>query len=117
LSGLVSPDDPKFVGTVKAVEEALLDEGSVYRYRYDDGLPGIEGAFNICTTWLIESYALLGRKKDAESLLEKYAALAGPTGFFAEEYEPETKMALGNFPQAYSHIGLIRSAVRLSRGI
>lgn len=116
LSGLISPDDPRFAGTVKAVEEELLDGPAVYRYRYDDGLPGIEGAFNICTSWLIEAYAMLGRQGDARELLEKYAALAGPTGLFAEQYDPVAGMALGNFPQAYSHIGLLNAAIRLAPG-
>jgi GH15 family glucan-1,4-alpha-glucosidase len=114
LSGLLPPDDPRFISTVQAVERELREGPVVYRYHYDDGLPGIEGGFNICTTWLIESYALLGRWKEAEELFEAYAALAGPTGLMAEEYDPPSKMALGNFPQAYSHLGLINAALRLA---
>ncbi len=114
LSGLLPPTDPRFVSTVQAVERELREGPVVYRYRYDDGLPGIEGGFNICTTWLIESYALLGRWKEAEELFEGYAALAGPTGLMAEEYDPPSKMTLGNFPQAYSHLGLINAALRLT---
>jgi trehalose 6-phosphate phosphatase len=99
---------------VDAVERELRDGPTVYRYRYDDGLPGIEGGFNLCTAWLIESYALLGRWDDAHQLFEQYIALAGPTGLMAEEYDPKSRLALGNFPQAYSHIGLINAAVRLN---
>jgi GH15 family glucan-1,4-alpha-glucosidase len=114
LSGLLSADDPRFASTVDAVERELRDGPTVYRYRYDDGLPGIEGGFNLCTAWLIESYALLGRWDDAHQLFEQYIALAGPTGLMAEEYDPKSRLALGNFPQAYSHIGLINAAVRLN---
>jgi trehalose-phosphatase len=114
LSGLLPPHDPRFVSTVQAIERELREGPAVYRYRYDDGLPGIEGAFNICTSWLIEAYALLGRWHDAEELFEQYASLAGPTGLMAEEFDPHRNLALGNFPQAYTHIGLINAALRLS---
>ncbi len=114
LSGLLPPQDPRFASTVQAVERELLDGPTVYRYRYDDGLPGIEGGFNICTTWLIEAYALLGCWRDAEALFGQYVALVGPTGLMAEEYDPKAMMALGNFPQAYSHVGLINAALRLA---
>jgi trehalose-phosphatase len=113
LCGLLPPDDPRFASTVDAVERELRTGPVVYRYRYDDGLPGIEGGFNICTSWLIEAYAMLGRRKDALELFDQYAALAGPTGLIAEEYDPTNGLALGNFPQAYSHLGLINAALRL----
>jgi trehalose 6-phosphate phosphatase len=114
LSGLLPPDDPRFRSTVAAVESELLDSGTVYRYRYDDGLPGLEGGFNLCTSWLIEAYALLGRWQEATELFNGYTALAGPTGLMAEEQDPASRRALGNFPQAYSHIGLINAAMRLA---
>ncbi|MGC8625494.1 MAG: trehalose-phosphatase [Phycisphaerae bacterium] len=114
LSGLLAPDDPRFIATVQVVERELRQGNTVYRYRYEDGLPGVEGGFNICTAWLIEAYALLGRWKDAQDLLREYAKLAGPTGLLAEQYDPKTNLALGNFPQAYSHIGLINAALRLA---
>jgi trehalose 6-phosphate phosphatase len=114
LSGLLPPEDPRFRATVAAVEQELLDSGTVYRYRCDDGLPGQEGGFNLCTSWLIEAYALQGRWTEAEKLFDQYVALAGPTGLMAEEYDPAARRALGNYPQAYSHIGLINAAVRLA---
>jgi len=114
LSGLLAADDPRFAGTVAAVEKELKEGPTVFRYKYDDGLPGIEGGFNICTTWLIECYAIMGRKEEARALFEEYLALAGPTGLMAEEFDPPTGLALGNFPQAYSHLGLINAALRLS---
>jgi len=111
---VLSPDDPRFASTVRAVERELRNGPTVYRYRYEDGLPGIEGGFNLCTSWLIESYAMLGRRKDAEELFDRYVGLAGPTGLIAEEYDPINDLSLGNFPQAYSHIGLINAALRLA---
>lgn len=114
LSGLLPADDPRFAGTIALVERELLEDGTVYRYRHDDGLPGREGGFNICTTWLIEAYAMTGRRAEAESLFAQYAALAGPTGLIPEQYDPAERRGLGNHPQLYSHLGLINAAVRLS---
>ena len=115
LSGLLAPQDPRFLGTVKYVERELLDAGTVFRYRYDDGLPGLEGGFHLCTTWLIEAYALTGQEEAARELFERYLSLAGPTGLFSEEYDPVGDRALGNYPQAYAHLGLIRAALQLAR--
>jgi trehalose 6-phosphate phosphatase len=114
LSGLLPPDDQRFASTVQVVERELRDGPTVHRYRFDDGLPGIEGGFNICTAWLIEAYAMLGRWTDAEELFGQYAALAGPTGLMSEEFDRETNQSLGNYPQAYSHLGLINAALRLA---
>lgn len=114
LCGLLSPDDPRFVSTVRAVEAELLERDGVYRYKYDDGLPGQEGVFNLCTSWLIEAYWLIGRHDDAARLFDAYCALAGHTGMLAEEHDVQTGRALGNVPQAYSHLGLINAALRLS---
>jgi trehalose-phosphatase len=113
LSGLLAPDDPRFVATVARVERELLQPPTVYRYHYDDGLPGLEGGFNLCTTWLIRAYAKLGRKADAQRLFDQYAAIAGPLGLFAEEHDPVHGVALGNYPQAYSHAGLIEAALAI----
>lgn len=114
LSGLLPPGDRRFLGTIAYVERELLKEGTVYRYRYDDGLPGREGGFHLCTCWLIEAYALAGRRTDAEALFERYIAAAGPTGLITEEYDPASGHGLGNYPQAYSHAGLISAALRLA---
>jgi len=107
LAGLVPPTDDRFVRTVEAVNRELRSGPAVYRYRYEDGLPGREGAFNICTCWLIQALALIGRADEARELLDAYVGLAGPTGLMAEEYDPHERRALGNFPQVYSHVGLI----------
>jgi trehalose 6-phosphate phosphatase len=114
LSGLLPPTDPRYASTVQAVNRELRDGPTVHRYRFDDGLPGIEGGFNICTAWLIEAFALLGQWSDAEELFGEYADLAGPTGLMSEEFDRETNQSLGNFPQAYSHLGLINAALRLA---
>jgi GH15 family glucan-1,4-alpha-glucosidase len=88
--------------------------GWVYRPGRDDGLPGGEGGFHLCTAWLIEAYLLTGRRDEAEELFGHLAAAAGPTGLLPEEYDPVSERSLGNHPQAYSHIGLIRCAQRLA---
>ncbi|MBX3375821.1 MAG: trehalose-phosphatase [Phycisphaeraceae bacterium] len=114
LLGLVPPEDPRFVATVHEVERELLDRGTVMRYRGDDGLPGVEGGFHLCTGWLIESLFLVGRRADAQELLDRYAAQAGPLGLYSEERDPVSGRALGNYPQAYSHLALINACCRLA---
>ncbi len=116
LRGLVPPDDPRFLGTVEAIERELRFGPTVYRYRADDGLPGYEGGFNICTTWLIRSYLMIGREEDARTLFTAYRQLAGRTGLMPEQYGPKSCRALGNHPQVYSHLGLIECAIALSDG-
>lgn len=113
LSGLIEYSDPRFIKTVEYVEHTLRSGPVVFRYRFDDGLPGVEGGFLLCTAWLIQALALIGRYDDATSLFRQYNQLAGPTGVFAEQYDPSSGIALGNVPQAYSHVGLIDSAITL----
>ena len=78
-------------------------------------MPGTEGGFLICSAWLIEACAAAGRVDEARRLFDAYCTLAGPTGLFAEEYDPVGRVALGNYPQAYSHLGLINAALALER--
>jgi pentatricopeptide repeat protein len=92
------------------VERELRVGPTVFRYRYDDGLPGLEGGFHICTTWLIEAYVAVGRIDEAWDLFDQLVNLFGPTGLLPEEYDPGTETHLGNHPQAYSHLGFIRCA-------
>ena len=116
LSGLLPDDDPRFLSTVLAIEAELRDGPTVYRYRgTDDGLPGVEGGFHVCTAWMIEAYLRTGRRADAEELFEQLLDCTGPTGLLPEQYDPETERGLGNHPQAYSHLGLIRCALLLDR--
>jgi GH15 family glucan-1,4-alpha-glucosidase len=115
--GFLRPDDPRFAGTVAAVERELLVDGLVLRYRTEetpDGLPGGEGVFLACSFWLVDAYVLLGRYDDAERLFERLLALRNDLGLLAEEYDPRLGRQLGNFPQAFSHVGLINSANNLA---
>jgi trehalose-phosphatase len=114
LTGLIDPGDDRFQSTVTAIEAELRSGSTVYRYRRDDGLPGGEGGFHICAAWLIEAYLLTGRRNEAQELFDQLVAACGPTGLLPEQYDPIAERSLGNHPQAYSHIGLIRCANLLS---
>ena len=114
LSGLVDPADERFGATVTAIEAELRSGSTVYRYRHDDGLPGVEGGFQLCSAWMVEAYLACGRRTEAEELFRQLVAAAGPTGLLSEEYDPVAERSLGNHPQAYSHLGLIRCAQLLS---
>jgi trehalose 6-phosphate phosphatase len=114
LRAMIDPRDPRFVHTVEMIEKHLRVGDGVYRYRYEDNLPGEEGAFNLCTTWLIEALMLIGRPDDARRLLDAYVARAGHTGLLSEEWDPKTGRALGNHPQAYSHLGLIEAVLTVA---
>ena len=118
LSGLVSDDDPRFLATVLKVEAELRSGAVVYRYRWDDGLPGVEGGFHICTAWLVEAYLRTGRRGDAEELFQQMLETAGPTGLLPEQYDPFAERGLGNHPQAYSHLGPdpLRARARVELG-
>ena len=113
LSGMLKPDDELFRKNVASVDRELRQGAAVFRYFHDDGLPGDEGGFNLCTAWLIESFAMIGEREKAEELFERYLALAGQTGLMSEEHDPNTGQALGNVPQAYSHLGVINAALSL----
>jgi trehalose-phosphatase len=117
LSGLLADDDPRFLATVLKIEADLRSGPVVYRYRWDDGLPGREGGFHICTAWLIEAYLRTGRRADAEELFAQMVDTAGPTGLLPEQYDPLAERGLGNHPQAYSHLGLIRCALLLDAAV
>jgi len=116
--GFLKPDDPTFKATVEAIERELMVDGFVLRYdtgRVDDGLPAGEGAFLACSFWLVNAYVLIGRRDDAVRLFERLAGLCNDVGLLAEEYEPRLRRQAGNFPQAFSHIGLINAAFNLTR--
>lgn len=112
-SGMIEGSDPRAIGTIRAVEASLRDGPTVYRYRHDDGLPGTEGGMNICTSWLVEAYSMAGLWDEAHNLFAQYLNCAGTTGLLPEMYNPGTDRGLGNHPQAYSHLGLIRCAMLL----
>ncbi|OYV35471.1 MAG: glucoamylase [Rhodospirillales bacterium 20-64-7] len=118
LVGFLPASDPRVAGTVAAIEEELLQDGFVLRYRTEgavDGLKGREGAFLACSFWLADNYVLLGRIDDARKLFEKLVGLCNDVGLLAEEYDPYEKRQIGNFPQAFSHIALINTAYNLQR--
>ena len=113
-SGLAPPEDPRLAATISAIEAQLRVGPTVYRYRGDDGLPGEASGFNLMTSWLIDAKILIGDLDGARALFDDYVALAGPTGLMSEECEAVTGQARGNFPQAYSHLGLIENALNLA---
>ncbi len=116
LVGFLPPTDPRVVGTVAAVEKRLMKDGFVLRYesRSDvDGLPPGEGAFLAYTFWLADNYYLMGRHQEARQLFDRLLALRNDLGLLSEEYDPRAKRLVGNFPQAFSHIGLVNTARNL----
>ena len=115
--GFLPPDDPRVVGTIKAVEDNLLRDGFVMRYStaaVDDGVGGTEGTFLACSFWLADAYTLSNRRKAATALFERLLSLRNSLGLLSEEYDTIGKRLLGNFPQGFSHLGLINTAHNLA---
>lgn len=111
IVGFLPADDPRMRSTIESIAEQLTDEqGFVYRYRSDDELDGEEGTFALCTFWLAHCWALLGEVGRARELCDRMVACANDVGLFSEEIDPGTGALLGNFPQAFTHIGLINAA-------
>ncbi|WP_250002946.1 glycoside hydrolase family 15 protein [Actinoplanes sp. M2I2] len=111
IVGFLPADDPRMLATVEAIASRLTDErGLVYRYRAGDGLTGDEGTFLLCTFWLAQALALAGRAERAREVFELAAGHVNDVGLLAEEVDPRTGEMLGNFPQAFSHIGLVNAA-------
>jgi GH15 family glucan-1,4-alpha-glucosidase len=120
ILGFLPPDDARVVGTVDAVQRNLTRNGFVERYRQRerndvDGLSGGEGAFLPCSFWLVDALLLVGRRAQAERLFEDLLGIRNDLGLLAEEYDPVEKRQLGNFPQAFTHVGLVNSAYNLSQ--
>ena len=116
--GFLPPQDPRIVGTVEAIARELTRDGFVDRYHTAtgvDGLPPGEGSFLLCTFWLADNYALLGRHGEARRIFDNLLSIRNDVGLLAEQYEPRLKRQLGNFPQAFSHLGLINTARNLTR--
>ncbi len=115
IVGFLPATDPRMLATIDATAERLTDErGLVYRYRAHDGLAGEEGTFLLCTFWLAEALALSGQVDRARATFEKAIAYANDVGLLSEEVDEESGELLGNFPQAFSHIGLINAAWAIS---
>jgi GH15 family glucan-1,4-alpha-glucosidase len=118
LVGFVDAKDPRMLATTEAIEKDLCENGLVRRYRTehaDDGLHGDEGVFLMTSFWLVDVFAMQGRREEAESLFERLLGLGNDVGLFAEEYDLSRKELLGNFPQAFTHMALINSAGQLRR--
>jgi GH15 family glucan-1,4-alpha-glucosidase len=119
LLGFLPPDDPRVVGTIEAVQRELMRDGFVERYETQeqnavDGLVGREGVFLPCSFWLVDALLMLERDDEARALFEKLLGVSNDLGLLAEEYDPSAQRQLGNFPQAFTHVGLVNSAYNLS---
>ncbi len=116
--GFLPPSDPRVIGTVDAIQRELMRDGFVMRYIPDedaaDGLPPGEGAFLACSFWLVIDLAMIGRVKEAQELFERLLSLRNDLGLFSEEYDQQHHRLIGNFPQAFTHLTLIASAVALT---
>jgi GH15 family glucan-1,4-alpha-glucosidase len=116
LVGFIAPDDPRMRSTVDRIMEKLTDErGFAYRYLAEDGLTGSEGTFAMCTFWLVDNLAMQGRVAEARSLYDRLLSYGGRLGLFSEEIDSNNNVALGNYPQAFTHIALINSAYNLRK--
>ena len=119
LVGFLPPKDPRVLGTIDAIQRHLMPHGFVERYRTRernpvDGLSGGEGAFLPCSFWLVDALLMAGRDDEAKELFERLVSVSNDLGLLAEEYDPVEKRQLGNFPQAFTHVGLVNSAYNLS---
>lgn len=117
--GFLPADDPRMLGTVKAIEKHLMRDGFVYRFKrgkWHERLVNAEGSFLACNFWLVDNYVLQNRMTEANELFGRLLALRNDVGLLSEEYDPKTKRLLGNFPQVFSHVALINTAHRLARG-
>jgi GH15 family glucan-1,4-alpha-glucosidase len=115
IVGLLPFDDPRVVANMEAVRKGLCSEGLIYRYTSPDGVAGGEGAFLSCSFWFIDSLVAMGRCVEAESYLDRMLGYSNHLGLFSEEYDPVKSVALGNFPQAFTHIGFINSVIALRK--
>jgi GH15 family glucan-1,4-alpha-glucosidase len=116
IFGFIPADDPRLRATVLAIADELTEDGFVLRYKTDetdDGLPGREGTFLICSFWLVSVLAMVGEMQRARDLMERLLGVASPLGLYAEEFDTATGRHLGNFPQAFSHLALLDAAARI----
>jgi GH15 family glucan-1,4-alpha-glucosidase len=107
-------EDPRVQSTIDRILEELTEHDLVYRYRADDGLPGEEGAFVLCSFWMVDALALSGRLDEAHRIFDSLVRRVNHLGLYSEQIDPRTGLFLGNFPQAFSHLGLLNSALYLA---
>jgi GH15 family glucan-1,4-alpha-glucosidase len=112
--GFLPPADPRVLATIDVVQRDLSDGVHVYRYRYPDGLSGDEGAFLLCSFWLLDALVHAGRLDEAEPLLDRLLGLANDVGLYAEMVDPATGEQLGNTPQAFTHMAVVTSCTAIS---
>jgi len=115
ILGLVPPRDPRFVRTIETYEKRLLRNGLMLRYANIDDFGVTRSSFTICSFWWCEALALMGRLDDAEEVFQRVLEHANPLGLFSEDIDPEGRRLLGNFPQAYTHVGLINAAITIGQ--
>src|SRR6266566_5096159 len=113
LVGFLPAKDPKMSATIQRIREELSEEDLIYRYRVDDGQLGKEGTFTVCSFWMVDCLTRLGKLREAEGLLNQLTKRSNHLGLYSEQIDPKTGEALGNFPQAYTHMGLITASVHL----
>ena len=116
MTGFLPATDPRVLATVDAIQRELSVDGFVQRYRTHeslDGLPPGEGVFLACSFWLVDNLRMQGRREEAQGLFARLVGLANDVGLLAEEYDPNARRHLGNFPQAFSHVAMINSAMNL----
>jgi GH15 family glucan-1,4-alpha-glucosidase len=111
--GLIDPTDPRFRSTVRAYERLLAPDGFMLRYKHPDDFGDTTSAFSICSFWWVEALAMMGEIEEAVALFRKLEKYANPLGLFSEDIDPKTGALLGNFPQAYTHVGLIHAAITI----
>ena len=119
ILGFLPPRDPRVVGTIEAIQQNLTQDGFVERYKTRqrnevDGLTGGEGTFLPCSFWLVDALVMIDRQDEARALFERLLGVSNDLGLLAEEYDPHERRLLGNFPQAFTHVGLVNSAYNLS---
>ena len=114
--GFLEPNDPRFIGTVEASQRELMQDGLMYRYKNEDDFGKPSSSFTICNFWLITSLCRIGRRDEAEEMFNRVMSYSNHLGLFSEDIEFGTHRLLGNFPQAYSHLALIESALSLAKG-
>jgi GH15 family glucan-1,4-alpha-glucosidase len=120
MVGFLPADDPRIIGTIETVARELGSGGMLWRYdpvEAQDGLHGSEGTFTMCSLWLAGSLVAAGRVKEAQEIFEKVIGFSGPLGLYSEMLDPATGEFLGNYPQAFTHIGLIHTARNLDRAL